>query len=167
MTRASRGWIRAAAIAAAAAGACLGAGPAEAGTEAVLGARGVEAIARRVAAQWGDARPRDIRYASGTREDAMKLLAPSSGSNPSVSPAGPGAQSEVDLVAAWGRFTADVPGPRGAPAPKGTVLELLVDAHSGFVEMRSLGNRLPAPLSKLGRVDDLHRGCGGTARRGG
>ena len=115
---------------------------------------------------WGDRHPRDIRFATGTLEDAMAVFEPQAIRNPNISPNGPaaegGADSEVDLIAVWGKFHANVSVPRGAKAPKGTVMELIVDTHSGFVEMRSLGDRLPAPLSRLGRVIDLHKGSGGS-----
>jgi hypothetical protein len=130
--------------------------PAGADSGAVLGARGVEGVAVRIAKAWGERHPRTIEYASGTLEDAMAVLAPHAVRDPNASPNGPdaqgGAHSAVDLIAVRGHFTANVSPPRGAKAPTGTVMELIVDAHSGFVETRALSDRLPAPLSRLGVV---------------
>jgi hypothetical protein len=130
--------------------------PAGADSGAVLGARRVEGAALRLAKAWGERHPRTIEYASGTLEHAMAVLAPDAVRNPNVSPNGPdaegGAHSAVDLIAVRGHFTANVPTPPGARAPTGTVMEMIVDAHSGFVEMQSLSDRLPAPLSRLGVV---------------
>jgi hypothetical protein len=145
----------AAAATAAVTAAALGA-PAGADSGAVLGARRVEGAALQLAKAWGERHPRTIEYASGTLEDAMAVLAPDAVRNPNASPNGPdaqgGAHSAVDLIAVWGHFTANVSTPPGAKAPTGTVMELIVDAHSGFVETRSLSHRLPAPLSRLGVV---------------
>lgn len=152
------------------AGAALTTGLAAAGagaeSGAVGGARGVESVALHAAKAWGDPHPRDIRFATGTLEHAMAVLEPQAIGNPNVSPNGPdaqgGADSEVDLIAVWGHFHANVSGPRGAKAPAGNVMELIVDTHSGFVEMRSLRDRIAAPLSRLGPVTDLHKGSGGS-----
>ena len=62
-----------------------------------------------------------------------------------------------------GHFTANH-GPRGAKAPKGTVLELVIDAHTGAIEVRSLYSRVPVPLSRLGQVRRIALGGGPTRR---
>ncbi len=154
--RSKAGWVGTGFIAALAASAAAGAPQAAGGAEPVLGARGVAALAKRTAKQWGDSRPRDIRYATGTLEDVLGLIEP--GAKPQPGGQIGGAQSEVDLIAVWGRFTADVSTPRGAKPPTGSVLELIVDARTGFAERRALTARLRVPLSHLGRVIDLGHG---------
>ncbi|MCW3033869.1 MAG: hypothetical protein JWM60_2214, partial [Solirubrobacterales bacterium] len=135
--------------------------PAGADSGTALGARGVEGVALRVARAWGDRHPRAIEYASGTLEDAMAVLEPEGGSTSPSSPGDVESHSAVDLIAVWGHFTSNGSRPRGTKAPTGTVMELIVDAHSGFVEVRSLSHRLPAPLSRLGSVRVLHGAGGG------
>jgi hypothetical protein len=44
------------------------------------------------------------------------------------------------------------------------VLELVIDAHTGAIEMRSLRNRVPVPLSRLGQVRRIALGGGPTRR---
>jgi hypothetical protein len=161
-------------LAAAAAAAVTAVGlavPAGADSGATLGARGVEGVALRVAKAWGERHPHAIEYATGTLEDATAVIAPDAVSNRNGSPTPPdaegGARSAVDLIAVWGHFTANGSTPHGAKAPTGTVMELIVDAHSGFVEVHSLSHRLPAPLSRLGSVRVLHGAGGGPHPHGG
>jgi hypothetical protein len=129
---------------------------------AVLGARGVEGIARHAAKQWGEKHPQRIAYTTAALAPAMKVAAGEAPATPLVapdseSPAGDPA-SLVDVVAVWGHFTANVHPPRGAKAPTGTVLELVVDAHTGAIESRSLSDRVRVPLSRLGKVHRLDLG---------
>lgn len=129
---------------------------------AVLGARGVEGVARRAAKRWGEKHPQKIAYTTAALAPGRKvadgeapgrpLAAPDSGS-----PAGD-PTSLVDVIAVWGHFTANASPPRGAKAPTGTVLELVVDAHTGAIETRSLSDRVRVPLSRLGTVHRIQLG---------
>jgi hypothetical protein len=65
-------------------------------------------------------------------------------------------EAPVYLIELYGTFTlADARVPQGEAAPQGTVLRLIVDAHTGAIEGRSLGAEVQAPLGKLGQVKEL------------
>jgi hypothetical protein len=108
--------------------------------------------------------PTGIILASGPLRRALAVMSPSA-TIPPPSPSrephltGPGgatgAKGLVDLVAAHGRFTSNGSHPRGIPAPKGRVLELVVDAYTGAIEAQALLPRVPVPLSHLGPVRPL------------
>jgi hypothetical protein len=132
-----------------------------------LGARGVEGVARRAAGQWGEKHPRRLEYTTAALQPAKEVVAGEAPAAPlaapdSNAPAGD-ARSLVDVVVMRGHFTANL-GPRGAKPPTGTVLELVIDAHTGAIEMRSLRNRVPVPLSRLGQVRRIALGGGPTRR---
>jgi hypothetical protein len=135
---------------------------APAGADVVLGARGVEGVARRVARHWGEPDPTRIEYASGSLAQAMTVVGSGRDSTLNLHTTAPGTPgSLVDVVAVKGHFSANVSVPRGSRPPTGTVMELVIDAHSAFVEVRRLSDRLPAPLSRLGPVRRLGAGPGG------
>jgi hypothetical protein len=54
-----------------------------------------------------------------------------------------------------GRFIPNVPTPAGHTGPSGTVMALIVDAHTGFVEGRYVGSETP-PLNDLGPVATMN-----------
>lgn len=129
----------------------------------VLGARGVEAVALRAARAYGERHPSSISYASGTLADASRMTVPKGSPPPSFGSAEGSAL--VDLVLLRGNFTATGPRPRHTRAPRGRVLELIVDAHRANIEIRALWTlHAPEPLSALGRVIVLH-GAGAQPRR--
>jgi hypothetical protein len=102
----------------------------------------------------GDAHPKFVVYATTTLTIASEALDPT---RRSFFPAGEGpgdASSVVDLVLMGGHFVADVPAPRGATAPTGTVLGLVFEKQSGFLEELSLTDSLPS-LSRLGTLTRL------------
>jgi hypothetical protein len=112
-------------------------------------------IALRVARADGEPHPRNIALASGHLVAAVKVFDPHA--HPTAAGLGAlgGAGTRVDLVAMRGHFTSHGPHPHNRPEPKGTVLELLMNAHSGVVFGVSLGPKLAAPLSRLGAVTQL------------
>jgi hypothetical protein len=64
--------------------------------------------------------------------------------------------SSVYLVAMRGRFMPSYSHPPGAkPLRHITVIELLIDGHTGFREGRMLGSNIPVPLNRLGPVTRL------------
>jgi len=106
--------------------------------------------------------PRGIVLATGPLGRALAVMNPTATHPPPPSerriacPHGRmGAERQVDLVAAHGHFTSNGSKPRGAPTPKGRVLELLIDACSGAVEAQAILPRVPVPLSRLGPVTAL------------
>jgi F0F1-type ATP synthase membrane subunit c/vacuolar-type H+-ATPase subunit K len=106
--------------------------------------------------------PRGIVLAAGPLGRALAVMSPTATNPPPPSdprvacPHGrTGAERQVDLVAAHGHFTSNGSKPRGAPTPKGRVLELLIDACSGAVEAQAILPRVPVPLSRLGPVRAL------------
>jgi|HubBroStandDraft_6_1064221.scaffolds.fasta_scaffold624851_2 hypothetical protein len=135
-----------------------GAGAWAAGSTEALSSGQVLDIALQQAKNSDDARPVDIRMASGPLETALKIESLGSTSYPPTSPSGPAApgdaNSTVYLVALRGRFVH----PRGLPgeAPASShVLELIIDAN-GFVQSLGYMSKVPVALSHLGPVTQLH-----------
>jgi hypothetical protein len=65
-------------------------------------------------------------------------------------------EAPVYIIEMQGNFAlADARVRQGESAPQGTVLRLLVDAHTGELEGRSLGPDVQAPLQNLGPVKEL------------
>ncbi|HEY1832836.1 MAG TPA: hypothetical protein VGG08_00245 [Solirubrobacteraceae bacterium] len=63
----------------------------------------------------------------------------------------------VDFVVLHGHFSAPTaPRPHGEPAPSGTTLELIVDAHTGWVDGFRLGEGQRADLGSLGQAVALN-----------
>jgi hypothetical protein len=100
-------------------------------------------LAKRAAAEDGDASPSLIQHAEGTRFLAVLI----------------GAGGDLvfawnwsDLIAVRGHFTInDAPGPPGAKPITGTVMTLVVDARTGQATDFGLGNRYPR-LARLGPI---------------
>ncbi len=69
-------------------------------------------------------------------------------------------QSSTELVVMHGHFklaTAHVP--HGVAAPTGTVLEVVIDTHTGWVDGLGLGESAATDLSQLGPVENLSGGA--------
>ena len=65
-------------------------------------------------------------------------------------------KSTTELVVLHGQFSApNAPRPSGEPAPSGSVLELIIDAHTGWVDGYRLGGRQHADLNSLGQAAAL------------
>jgi hypothetical protein len=65
-------------------------------------------------------------------------------------------QSSTDLIVMHGQFTlTNAPRPPKTAAPTGSVLEIIIDAHTGWVDGLRVGNRAATDLSKLGAVTTL------------
>lgn len=139
------------------------------GPELSVGAIGQ--LAARYAAEAGDPNPTGLTAARGTFAGAQAVLDP--GSPMLARPAGaklpdgstvpPSAAtsawlaSPAYLVVMRGRFTANLPVPRGRALPGGAVYALIIDAHTGFAEARYLGPRAPDPRA-LGPVTEFASG---------
>jgi hypothetical protein len=131
------------------------AAPASSASQARLSHAQVLKIALRVARADGDARPTRIELASGRLEVAVKVFDPRAHPTAHGLKALGGARSIVDLVAMHGRFASHGPHPHNRLEPKGRVLELIMNAHSGTVFGVSLAPKVPVPLSRLGHVTRL------------
>jgi hypothetical protein len=120
----------------------------------------VAQIAAERAAQDGGAPPHSMTVSQATLGQALEAIRPNS-----VRQAREHANAAqtaylstpTDLVELHGSFTLkDIPVPRGAPTPTGTVLRLLVNADTGEVEGRWVGSaptspiRGPGPLHQIG-----------------
>jgi hypothetical protein len=96
-----------------------------------------------------DPHPKRIEMVTGTLASAEQVL------EAKDTPGSLQSNSEsVDVVVMRGHFHIDAPHPRGHPIGPGKVLGLILDAHTGSVEVRSLSDVVPA-LSHLGRVTRL------------
>jgi hypothetical protein len=89
----------------------------------------------------GESNPTDVTAVNGTLQEALRAMDPSMGS--------PGDEAEMNssakLVVMHGHFTlAAAQVPHGHTAPTGSVMTLIVDAHTGFIEGRSIGEEVPS-----------------------
>jgi hypothetical protein len=117
----------------------------------------VRQIALREAARDRDPRPTRILVASGTLRAASRVISPDSVLYPHPTPA-----EEVELNSPYylvlmrGHFKPIYSHP---PHAHGigpvTVIELLIGARPGGISGRSLGTKVPVPLSRLGKVTRL------------
>jgi hypothetical protein len=94
-----------------------------------------------------DPNPKRIDMVTGPLSVAMRVTGSGAGT-------GQPANEVVDLVAMRGYFHINAPHPRGQAISPGNVMCLILNAHTGFVEARSLGNKVPH-LSRLGRITRL------------
>jgi hypothetical protein len=120
----------------------------------------VKTIALEEARRDDDGDPSSISAASGTLLSALNVMSPNSAPTTALSamPDGERAAMEapVYIVEMHGSFTlAAARVPRDESAPQGTVLRLLLDAHTGAVEGRSLGSAVQVPLQDLGSTEAL------------
>jgi hypothetical protein len=97
-----------------------------------------------------DHHPKRIEMATGLLKDAVKVMDPTSGLGPVID-----GRQVVDMVVMHGYFHVNAPHPSHSRIAPGKVMELIIGAHTGFVQARSLGNKVPVPLSHLGRVTRL------------
>jgi len=124
--------------------------PASQTTGAVLTHRQVLQIALREARQSRDPHPKRIEMASGSPRKAMRVMDPTGSLGSGVD-----GEGVVDLVVMHGYFHINAHPPRGRSIAPGKVMELVIDAHTGFVGGRSLSNEEPVALSHLGPVTRL------------
>jgi hypothetical protein len=97
-----------------------------------------------------DKHPKRIEMASGTLKDATSVTDPAGGLGSAVN-----GEEPVDVVVMHGYFHVNGSPPRGDSIAPGKVLELIIDAHAGFVQGLSLSDNVPVPLSHLGPVTRL------------
>lgn len=116
----------------------------------------IRAIALRVAAGADDASPVSITARSTTFAEAMRVDEPRGALQP---PSSTGEanfqQSAVVLVILDGQFTLNAPTAEGRPDPSGTVLSLIIDAHTGWIDARGVAEDAPAGIAELGTVRPL------------
>jgi hypothetical protein len=107
-----------------------------------LAASQVLAIARSEASRAGEVAP-TLSVTRGSLEDAMRSIDPSTIIPESAEPAEKAMfATPVSLVIMHGTFTlTSASVPRGVKAPSGSVLELIIDEHTGEV----MGRALPTP----------------------
>jgi len=87
---------------------------------------------------------------SGSLRAATGVTDPTGGLGSAVN-----GQEVVDLVVMHGYFHVNGSPPRGHHIAPGKVLELIIDAHTGFVQGLTLSDEVPVPLSQLGPVTRL------------
>jgi hypothetical protein len=121
--------------------------------------------ASRYGRESGESGELDISVARGTDGQASALTngrpvtEPAMASDPRVEA---WRQSAAYLVVMTGRqFSPSVPLKRGAPAPAGSVLALILDAHNGNLEGIDLGSEAP-DIAELGDVTELVVASGST-----
>jgi hypothetical protein len=116
-------------------------------TGPVLTHKQVLEIALREAVRSRDPHPKRIEMASGSLKDATSVTDPSGGLGSAVD-----GKEMVYVVVMHGYFHVNGSPPRGRSIAPGKVLELIIGAYTGFVQERSLSNKVPVPLSRLGPV---------------
>jgi hypothetical protein len=126
-------------------------------TGALLSNEKIHQIALARAQADGEPNPTNMAMANGQLRIAQEVMSPQA-TPPSSETPGQAAllDSSVDLVTMTGHFTlGDAPVPKGDSAPNGSVMELLIDAHTGMVEGRYVGPNILGDLSRLGTVTQL------------
>lgn len=83
-------------------------------------------------------------------EEATTLPAPASATAAAIE------ASEVDVITMHGHFTlTNARVPPGEPAPEGSVLTVVVDAHTGELEARGVSEEEDSGLAALGKATVL------------
>ena len=113
----------------------------------------IAAIARNIAAEAHDPEPTQLTAVNTTLGAAMHASAHD------ATPARRGAamaaiaEAPAVVVSMRGHFTlTDAPVPRGRPQPSGVVLTVTIDARTGVLETREVGDAEPPGLRSLGSV---------------
>ena len=119
-------------------------------TGPVLTHKQVLQIALTEAKRSADPHPKRIEMVSGSLRAATGVTDPTGGLGSAVN-----GQEVVDLVVMHGYFHVNGSPPRGHHIAPGKVLELIIDAHTGFVQGLTLSDEVPVPLSQLGPVTRL------------
>jgi hypothetical protein len=116
----------------------------------------IRQIALKYARLANNADPSVISVAQGSFASARAVVEANVDTNaPSGSDKLPWSANSTYLVVMHGNFTLDnVPIPPGHPSPTGTVMGLILDAHTGFPEGRYVGPTTP-DLQMLGPVIQL------------
>jgi len=116
----------------------------------------VQAAALKFAAIAHEPNPTAVSVARGSFADAQALVDGNAGADtsPAAGTAGAAASEPVFLVVMHGDFTLNAPRPKGAAEPAGSVMGLILDAHTGFPEGRYVGVEEPQ-LKALGPVTQL------------
>jgi hypothetical protein len=124
--------------------------PASQETGPVLTHKQVLQIALTEAKRSADPHPKRIEMASGSLKVATSVTDPTGRLGSGVNE-----KEAVDLVVMHGHFQVNGSPPLGRHIAPGKVLELIVGAHTGFVQELTSGNDVPVPLSHLGPVTRL------------
>jgi hypothetical protein len=104
----------------------------------------IEEAAEREASQAGDASPKAIRVARGEIAGAETALNDATGKQEPAGATQPSSSESVYVVVMKGSFTlSNAAIPKGASAPQGSVLALVIDAHTGLRVGRYLGEAVP------------------------
>jgi hypothetical protein len=116
----------------------------------------VREVALKAAAVAGDASPSSITAISTTYAAAVGALDPgATQSSPSSAGEAEYRQSTVVVVVLHGQFVLNVSTPAKRPEPSGPVLSLVIDAHTGRIDVRGVEESEPPGLSSLGAARSL------------
>jgi hypothetical protein len=115
----------------------------------------VQQIALKYAKFANEPNPDDMKVAQGLFVNEWNLVQKTVGNTSSGVSNELGAANSAFFVVMHGSFTlSDVPVPPGRKSPTGTVMGLILDAHTGFPEGRYLGTTTPN-IESLGSVVQL------------
>lgn len=129
----------------------------QAPTGPLVGVQAVLAIAPTAAKNAGDPAATGIAAVQTTVAKGLAAMSPSyqgpTGASPGLAAY---MNNPAYLVVMHGHFALPTSSlPSGGAHPTGTVLEVLIDAHSGHAESLSLSKAVATPLSRLGAVTAL------------
>jgi hypothetical protein len=115
----------------------------------------LKALALAEAQRDGEPAPTGLTVGSGTLFAAMDVMTPNSAPQTPLAAMSSGDRAALEapvyVIEMHGEFTlASAHQRHGEGPPQGTVLRLLVDAHTGMLEGRFVGQTAQAPLSSLG-----------------
>jgi hypothetical protein len=125
-------------------------------TGPTLSDEAIRSAALTLAAAAGDARPSAISAVNtnlvAAMQSADKRFVPSAAQSPEEASY---EQSAVVLTVLHGQFTLNVSVPKGEPEPSGSMLFLVLDAHTGALDFRGVASTEPAGLTALSAMRPL------------
>ncbi len=127
----------------------------EAPSGATLSDEAIRAAALRYSNAAGEEAPTAISAVDTTLASAVQTADPSTSLPTPTGGLARFEQSSVVLLVLQGQFTLDVSVPSGQTDPRGSVLMLALDAHTGRLDYRGVTNAVPSGLSTLGTVRAL------------
>jgi hypothetical protein len=116
----------------------------------------IQDVATVEASRANDASPLSVTAVDTTYSAAVHALDPTA--ELSASPSTGEASyygSAVVVVTMHGQFTLSVSVPPGDPEPHGSVLSLVIDAHTGHVDLRGVEEEVPSAVAGLGASRSL------------
>jgi hypothetical protein len=118
----------------------------------------LRALAMEESARASDDDPQSITVATASFADAVMALGGVTRVGSSAAGESSFLASKVFVVIIRGSFVTPWAAQAGQAPPSGSVLELVIDAHTGAVEVRGLSQQVPTGIAALGPTEMLSTG---------